>query len=310
MKFKKKKIPIFMTVLIGILVTALLFGSASRLINIIAPDKNGDDTSSTEKGPFDSMTVNPSIDFSSLKPFGGKIPEGITKIEGSVYDESKGGLSLAVNSGTYEFVQNDENYGYYYLNAGNDFDYLNSQKLIIIDFDLNLTVLNGSIDIAPAFCYFDSTGKQPHKPESLGNIRITADKKIYTNYSTNGGTLIHQFTDNEIHLTFAIDDNATSTFPGGSALCIPVYCYANGVYIGKIASYQYARESKVYFNGLKVATIKENSLGNQFTVSNLEMYGYSDSYNLKSYESFYNEEHHIYNNLDWCYYQNGKNVLE
>ena len=310
MKFKKKKIPIFMTVLIGILVTALLFGSASRLINIIAPDKNGDDTSSIEKGPFDSMTVNPSIDFSSLKPFGGKIPEGITKIEGSVYDESKGDLDLAVNSGTYEFVQNAENLGYYYLNAGNDFNYLNSQKLITIDFDLNLIVPKGTIDIAPAFCYFDLNGRKPDIFESLGSIRITSDKKIYTNYSTNGGTEIHQFTDDEIHLTFAIDDYITSTFGNGSVLCIPVYCYANGVYIGKIASYQYARENKVYFNGLRVRTISEDSLGNQFTVSNLEMYGYSDSYNLKSYESFYNEEYHIYNNLDWCYYQNGKNVLE
>ena len=171
---------------------------------------------------------------------------------------------------------------------------------LTIDFDLTVTNFKNTIYFEPGFCYKEQTNS-----ECVGTLKFTTDKKIYHSHNMLGNILLSSYEKDTIHLTFVYSRGLEKDFSTGTTVpkCSPIFCYVDGTYIGEIGGYQTSRVDVIHFNGLRVGTIISGSHGTDFSVDNLEIYAYGNTYAPKNINTVLENKESLYSCEDWCYYK-------
>ena len=317
MQKRKIRLPTAITVIASFLLIISVFGMTFRLFKL--PDSSGGGSSGTSGGgntvivpPSDDPTdetpddsgENDDLISEELGAFGGKIPDNVSVIKGSVNDSWLQYLSMSETEKGYRFTQSYSEHGSVGLAANNNSDY-SDMSYLTIDFDINLIQKCNTICIAPAFYTTSST------LETLGSLRVTSADAIYDVYNGNPIGCVKDFKGlNSLHFTFVFKKHSSAYYGGGSSVCRSIYCYVNGEYIGAIAAHQLSRESleqtPIYFNGINIYTLQKSNVNTgttEFTIENLEIFSYGEAYEVKNFDSVLGTSGSLYNCLDWCYYK-------
>ena len=303
MQKRNIRAPTAITVIASFLLIISVFGMTFRLFKL--PDSSGGGSGGTSGGG-NTVVVPPSDETpgeipddttDAVGPFDGKIPDNVLKIEGDLKFNPPGGLRATETDTGYVFNQTNGAYGLAFIDSTNN-SVFSDIAYLTVDFDLTVTAFKNTILFAPAFCYNNQLSL-----ESLGQLKFTSDKKVYHCYNGDTNEYLTAYDGDSLHITFVYCKGVNSSFISSSSTCSSIYCYIDGNYIGQIAGYQVSRESKVYFNGLLARSITSGSYGTEFSVDNVEIYAYSNSYEPKDFDTILSTQGPIYNCVDWCYYK-------